>query len=204
MEKERNKLFYFDEKTHTYWSKGKRIPSVSQILSATIFKNKYKDVPPAVLNAAAEFGTNVHYAIETDTYFFLSDQEYRVYSWWKEIEKENFIIVKEQEQKVFNQELWYAGTYDAIANVMGYFSLIDFKTTYSLDLEYLSWQLSMYAYANQVVEKNGIIELLEIKEFDKYFVVWLPKRKKGEVVEIPKKSYQEIEWLVNKYKEEQK
>ena len=67
-EKERNKLFYFDSETHLL-VKRKKIPSVSQILSATIFKNKYKDVPPAVLNAAAEFGTNV-LCYWNDTYFF--------------------------------------------------------------------------------------------------------------------------------------
>ena len=37
----------------------------NSILGATIFKDKYANVPSYILNAKRDFGTNVHKAIET-------------------------------------------------------------------------------------------------------------------------------------------
>jgi len=67
-------------------------------------------------------------------------------------------------------------------------SLADAKTTYNLDLEYISWQLSMY-------------ELAKGKQFKKLYAIWLPKRKPAQLVEVERKSKEEIQWLIKKYKE---
>ena len=75
------------------------------------------------------------------------------------------------------------------ANVNGEYSLIDIKTTAELDLEYLSWQISLYDYPN-------------MKRHDKLYALWLPKRDLGKLVEIPRKSNKEIEELLERFKNE--
>ena len=57
--------------------------------------------------------------------------------------------------------------------------LCDIKTTSELDKEYLSWQLSFY-------------ELATNKHFDKLYAIWLPKKELGELVEIKRKSKEEL------------
>jgi hypothetical protein len=71
------------------------------------------------------------------------------------------------------------------ANVNGKYSLIDIKTTAELDLEYLSWQLSLYDYPNK-------------KRHDKLIAFWLPKRDLGKLVEIKRKTDKEIEELLKR------
>ena len=76
-----------------------------------------------------------------------------------------------------------------IAIVMGVKSMLDIKTTYELDMEYLSWQMSFYYYAKQDYDVKKI------------YAIWLPKRKKGSLVEVQLKTFQEIEYVINLYKE---
>ncbi len=55
--------FIFDEKTHTYWLNGEKIPSVSQILSP-MSRDIYKYIDKDVLENAARRGREVHKMIE--------------------------------------------------------------------------------------------------------------------------------------------
>lgn len=180
-------MIEFIEETHTYLLNGVIIPSVSTILSATLFKDKYGNVPPHILKRAAEFGTGVHKAIETGDWLPLDDKQYEVYMRYLKLVKRANIKPLAHE-KIVSYETLYCGTYDMEAIIDGDMSLVDIKTTYSLDREYLSWQLSMY-------------ELATGKQFDKLYAIWLPKRKGAELVEIERKLPQEIEWLLKKYKE---
>ncbi len=74
-----------------------------------------------------------------------------------------------------------------LAKVNGKRSLIDIKTTYNVDKEYLSWQLGLYNYA--LGEKA-----------EKFYCIWLPKRKSGELIEIKIKSNKEIKEFLNEIK----
>lgn len=171
----------FIKETHQYTVDGIIVPSVSTILKETIFTDKYKAVPEFILKRAAEFGTAVHDAIEHDDNLFLTEEQDRVYQEWKRLQKEEDIVPLEQEQIVhFEKE--YAGTFDMIANIKGEKCLVDIKTTYNLDLEYLSWQLSMYALA---YGHEG-----------KLYAVWLPKKGNGKLVEIETKPYEQIHELL--------
>ena len=171
--------------THQYLVDGILVPSVSTILGATIFKDKYNSVPSDVLAKAAHFGTQVHLAIETSEWLHLSDEEFIVYERWLKLKKQEQITPIEHEQ-VVNHGYDYAGTFDMIADIKSERCLVDIKTTYNLDREYLSWQLSMY-------------ELAKGERFDKLYVIWLPKRKGAELVEIERKSEDEIKGLVRGY-----
>lgn len=174
----------FIKDTHQYTVDGILVPSVSTILRETIFKDKYKNVPEFVLKRAAEFGTAIHDAIEHDDKLFLDEQQERVYDEWKRLQEEENIQPEEQEQ-IVHYQTEYAGTFDMIANIKGEKCLVDIKTTYSLDLEYLSWQLTMYAIA---YGHEG-----------KLYAVWLPKKGKAKLVEVPAKPFHEIHELLEVY-----
>lgn len=177
-------LEYIDE-AHLYLYDGVIIPSVTQILQK-IFKNKYKGVPKFILEEKAKYGSEIHKLIED----LENGKEYNFKSVYQEISIEQYldlkaknnIVVIDQEQMVC-YEGKYAGRYDMTAIVNDSYSLVDIKTTAELDLEYLSWQLSLYEYASRII-------------FSKFYVIWLPKGKMGQLVEVEKKSEEEIEKLL--------
>lgn len=164
---------------------GVIVPSVSEILKEVIFYDKYSDVPEAILKAAATFGTHVHHAVEHDDASALTWDEGLVFDKWLTLKDTYNITPKIHECRVhFGSE--YAGTFDMIADVDGEDVLIDIKTTSKLDLEYLSWQLSMYAFAYNFKGALG--------------VAWIPKRNKPKYQEIERKEdYQIIELLEQYY-----
>ena len=176
---------YIDE-LHLYLYDGEIIPSVSQILHEKIFPNKYKGVPQWILENKAIYGTKVHSIIEK----LENEQKYEIDSvyiqnsinQYLDLKEKNSIEVLEQEQIVCYKGL-YAGRFDMIANINGKRCLCDIKTTAELDLEYLSWQLSMY-------------ELAYGERFDKLIAIWLPKKGLAQIVEIKRKRKSEIEKVI--------
>jgi hypothetical protein len=179
------------EESHTYVVEGKIVLSVTQILS-TIFPNKYKDVPEHILKNKSQYGTKIHEAIEKfeqegiiEKLDYIQEASFNQYL---RLKKEHQIEVIDQEQIIHYKDI-YAGRYDISGYVNGEYSLIDIKTTAELDLEYLSYQLSLYDYPNT-------------KRHDKLIALWLPKRDLGKLVEIPRKSDKEIEELLERFKNE--
>ena len=179
-------LEYIDE-AHLYLYNGVIIPSVSEILNKYLFKDKYKYVPESILKAKAEYGSKVHEAIE---YLEKNNkmleglnihQELSVEQYLKIKEKYNLQVLKQEEMVCYKGI--YAGRFDMLANVNGKECLIDIKTTAELDLEYLSWQLSLY-------------ELAYGKKLEKLYALWLPKKGLGKLIEIERKSLEEIEKVI--------
>lgn len=179
------------EDSHTYIVEGKIVLSVTQILS-TIFPNKYKGIPEHILKNKASYGTKIHEAIEKfESEGIIEKLDYvqeASFNQYLRLKKEYKIEVIDQEKIIHYKDI-YAGRYDMSANVKGEYSLIDIKTTAELDLEYLSYQLSLYDYPNK-------------KRHDKLIALWLPKRDLGKLVEIPRKSDKEIEELLERFRNE--
>ena len=164
---------YIDE-IHTYLINGVIVPSVSQLLHEKVFPDKYKNVPEKILKAKAEYGTEVHSIVEK----LENNEEYNFTSVYIEESIKQYLMLKEkynlkvkEQEKIVNYKDLYAGRFDMIAKINGELCLCDIKTTSELDLEYLSWQLSMY-------------ELAYGKKFDKLIAIWLPKKGLGKIVEI--------------------
>lgn len=179
---------YFDD-IHKYLVNGVIVPSVTEILEK-IFPNKYKNVPRETLMRKATYGTIIHNYIEqsekgliTQELNYIQEASFRQYL---KIKDKYSINVLEQE-KIVNYKDIYAGRFDMIANIGTDYCLCDIKTTASLDKEYLSWQLSLYEYAYG-------------KKFDKLYAIWLPKKDLGKLVEIERKSKEEIEKLLEEIK----
>lgn len=180
-------MIEFIEEGHLYLYNGVIIPSVSEILGF-IFPDKYKDVPEGILERKAEYGTLVHKLTEElDNGKTIEElkQEYQ-FNYIIEASLNQHLKIKKEyelepitmEQRVCYKGL-YAGTYDLEANIKGKFSLIDRKTTAELDKEYISWQLSFY-------------ELASGREYEKFYVEWLPKKGLGKLVEIKRKTKKEL------------
>ena len=181
----------FIENGHIYLYQGIVIPSVSEILKF-LFPNKYKNIPTNILVNKSEYGTKIHEAIEKfESEGIIEKLDYMQeasFNQYLRLKKEHNIEVIDQEKIIHYKDI-YAGRYDMSANVNGEYSLIDIKTTAELDLEYLSWQLSLYDYPNK-------------KRHDKLIAFWLPKRDLGKLVEIPRKSDKEIEELLERFRNE--
>lgn len=193
-------MIEFLKEEHLYLVDGVITPSVTQILQF-LFPDKYKDVPPEILVKKAEYGSILHKVIEIAE----QEQTFEINTLKQKIKGINYLIessfkqylkikekynleVIEQEQIVAYKDL-YCGTFDMVANVEGVKSLIDIKTTAELDIEYLSWQLSFY-------------ELAKGEKFKKLYVIWLPKKGLGQLIEIPRKSKEELLEVLDKYLKE--
>lgn len=186
-------MIEFLEDTHTYLVDGIITPSVTQILTATLFKDQYKDVPKYILDNAAKFGTKVHRAIETGDTSDLGLYSGIAYEQYERVIRRHEINVHQQEKIVHYDDL-YTGTFDMTGYVDKFHSIIDVKTTYALNEEYLSWQLSFYKYAYEKMHNN-------LSEIYKAYVIWLPKNDVGQLIEIEFKTFDEVMDLVRQYKE---
>ncbi len=188
-------MLEFIEEEHLYLFEGVIIPSVSEILSF-IFPDKYAGVPEWILERAAEYGILIHELCEKiDLGETLEElkQEYK-FNYIVEATLKQHLKLKEKhgikpismERRVcYKGE--FGGTYDLEADVKGAFSLIDRKTTAELDEEYISWQLSFY-------------ELASGKTYEKFYVEWLPKKQLGQLIEIEKKTKEELLDMLEKFK----
>ena len=175
---------------HHYEHDGKPVPRVTEIISSCRhneslmgwanhlgFKHQsYKNV----LNAAADYGTAVHSALEkyikgepipdgTPT-----EPMEAFELWWKQLTRDNDV-------KVLGQEFvltcpWYGGTYDMLLNINGKPWLVDFKTSNHIRVEY-SLQLAAYRnmlkYNNIVKDLSGFVVLRLCKhspEFEEFII----------------------------------
>ncbi len=190
-------MIEFLEEDHLYLYDGVIIPSVSEILHY-IFPNKYKNVDKETLNKKAVYGSKVHEAIECleqgKTLPELDENQQFSIRQWQRLKEKNNIKVLIQEQMIHYNDK-YAGRFDMVANVNGYLSLCDIKTTATLDKEYLSWQLSFYELANESMYHTG---------FEKLYAIWLPKGNYGELIEIERKSKIELLRILKEFKENRK
>lgn len=182
-------MIEFISESHTYLYQGVIVPSVTSILSSTIFRKMYEGVPKYILNNKAQFGTNVHRAIETDDSSHLNQVEMISYQQWLKLKERYEIAPKKQEILVHYEDL-YCGTLDMIAVVNDELIINDIKTTAKLDEDYLSWQLSFYKYAYEQMFNENLV---------KGYVTWLPKKELGQFIEIPFKTKDEVLSLVAEY-----
>ena len=173
-------MITFEESTHTYTTEmGRVIPSVSEVVGE-ILGDQYSSVPRHILEAAAQFGTDVHSAIEMYNLTGLVDQN-APGNQLGCLEEYIKLLVKHDIKPLKNEVMVhykhiYAGTFDLIAHQGGQLALIDYKTTAQLNEDWLLWQLNLYRLAYESMTEDKIERLTGI---------WLPKGKLGKAVEVP-------------------
>lgn len=120
----------FDARTHTYRHGGRVVPGVTSVLEQL----QYLDgVPWAVLEAAREFGTNVHLACHLWNQGILNvealDPALKPYlADWIAFLNETGFYVTASESRIFHQTFRYAGTADAFGTWQKTSWVVDIKS----------------------------------------------------------------------------
>ena len=162
----------FDEEYHRYYLDRQELKGITGVISRYLFPNKYNNVPESILNKAKDKGHEIHKACEMYNIFPTiwddSIPELRQYVALLENHK---IVPHEAEYLVSNEET-HATKIDMVDEN---YNLYDIKTTYTLDKNYLSWQLSICAYLFEH-ENPGVTA-------GKLYGIWL--RDTAKLVEVP-------------------
>lgn len=173
-------MIEFNPETHEYFSDGKKLISVTQLMRKHGLTPDYSGVPASVLAAKAERGTLVHKEIETyiktgEIGFTAECAEFAAYC-----DREG-IDPKESETIVYNDIA--AGTIDLVYMQGGKTYLADYKTTATLHTDAVAWQLSIY-------------KALFGKQIDGLKVFHFPEGGTLSVHDVPEKPAEEVQRLL--------
>lgn len=174
-----HKLVFYED-THTYLVDDEVVPSVTQILHETIFKNKYKDVDEETLKRASIKGTAMHKAIEEYELKGIetSIPELKSYKTLKRLYGFDVLYTEIPIIVEIDGKVVCAGKLDQIIElpIDNYRTIIcvnDFKRTSTLDTEYLAYQETIYAigfeqcYGGIINELRGTHLREDKKQFKK-------------------------------------
>lgn len=183
----------FDEAAHRYFLIGDDFTSVqyagvTSILSKVLFPRKYEGVDEEVLQRAARRGTRVHELCQaTDTIPTDAQEGDDAYQAevenYKALKAEHGITMIANEYLISNADWGIASQIDCVDSEG---NLYDIKTTYTLDKEYVSWQLSFYAALFELQNPG--------RNAGKLYAVWL-RGDKCELVEVERKEIEQL-WRV--------
>jgi hypothetical protein len=169
----------FNEEEHTYTLGGKQLHGITGMLSRQLFADKYKDIPEYILKRAAERGTEIHKDCEFTDATGLEPQTTEGKN-YLELRKDFNVIANEY---TVSDNEYFASNIDCVWEKDGEVILADIKTTAHLDKEYLSWQLSIYAYLFEL--QNPELKVSGL------YGVWLKDDKK-QLVTINRRPTEEI------------
>lgn len=175
----------FNEVDHTYNYLGSFLSGVTSLLHRTLFANKYRGIDAAVLAKAAEYGHNIHEQIELVDTLGVESNTPAVQAYLQM--KQSLGLTTLANEYLVSDESYIASSIDIIFDDL---TLADIKTTSKLDMEYLSWQLSMYAYLFEM-QNPGL-------KVPKLLAIWLPKPQYGKpnIIEVPRKSNDALKVLI--------
>lgn len=179
----------FDAATHTYHLDGVVLQGITGTLIRRAFPDKYKDVDPEVLAEAARKGHELHEAIQNYDRFGIASDDERVRN-YVELKQGRGLITVENEYLVSDNE-HYASSIDIVMrNVLDEVTLVDVKTTYTLDRASTALQLSIYK--RWFEQQNDGLKVAHI------CALWLPNRNHSicELVELSPVSAEVIDALI--------
>lgn len=179
----------FDQEAHTYTNEetGEMMKGITSTLLKRLFPDKYKDVPEAVLKKAAERGSFVHEEIELAESIGIEPTTK---------EARNYLILKDEHGLKLIANEWTVSDMEHYAtNIDGIYEggkdnevwLADYKTTYKLDRDSLSWQLSICAFFLEL-NNPGL-------KVGKLLGIWL-RDDIAEVVEVARREDKEVMALI--------
>lgn len=166
----------FTEQDHTYTLHDKQLSGITGMIREKLFPHKFDGISEEKLQAAAERGTAVHKLIELGDTTMAGNirhenkQYERAAMYYINLRTNRGMYAIANEYCV-TDEYVYATNIDCVwaANPYGNeVILADIKTTYELDREYLSWQLSVCAYLFEL--QNPHLRVVGLTG------IWLPFR----------------------------
>ena len=167
----------FDEFQHTYTNEnGKLLSGVTALLKRQLFADKYSGISEATLEKASERGNLIHRQIEMYESLGVGEAATPELEAYIKLKEENGFKTVATELLVSDEEN-VASSIDIVFEKILRVFLVDVKTTSSLDMEYLSWQLSIYKYL--FLLKNPTAKVRGL------FAIWLPKPQYGKPKLVP-------------------
>ena len=129
--------------THQYFHPGTGIflSGITSMLSRQLFPQKYEGIPQSTLDAAAQKGSAVHEECADYACFGTKGKLPETKAFAELLRA--YHIEPHMAEYTVSDEKRFASKIDLIDNS---YNLYDIKTTSALDLEYVKWQLSCYAY----------------------------------------------------------
>lgn len=136
----------FNEQGHTYRLGDKELMGITPVLQRRLFPDKYADIDPEILSKAAARGTAIHRYCEIYDDLGIITEDCAEVKKYAAIREAIGLVPIAREYIVTDGE-HYASKIDAVyeGDECGVI-LNDLKTTDHLDKEYVSWQLSIYAW----------------------------------------------------------
>ncbi len=166
-------IVIFDDDAHKYYLDGKELSGITKVIKKHLFHDKYDGVSDEKLDIAKEKGSLIHKLCELVDEIGIKDEREEV---------KNYIYLKEKygleyicSEYLVSDNKHFATCIDKVYKSDDGYNLADIKTTYTLDKEYLSWQLSINAFFFEL-QNPGI-------KVNKLYGIWL-KDSNRELVEI--------------------
>lgn len=156
----------FNPNDHTYYlpEKDKYLSGITGMLQRQLFPDTYTCVPKPILEQSAEYGTNVHRSLELFDMEWANDGSQEVSDYIK-LCTDNDLVHETSEYLITDNEN-YASMIDKVYRVDDTtFDIGDIKTygvMTSEKSEMARWQLSIYAYLFEMMNKNAKIRRIFI------------------------------------------
>ena len=154
----------FNKELHEYWLGNKQLSGITGMLQRQLFPNEFDGIPEAMLQEAAQYGTEVHESIEMFDTFWINDGTQEVQDYIS-LCNEYDLVHERSEYTVTDGNDW-ASNIDKVYRVSdNSFSIGDIKTYGTMTSEKIEkarWQLSIYAYFFELQNKGARVEKLFI------------------------------------------
>ena len=191
------------EGMHHYILGLNELTGVTTILKDVIYRDKYTGIDEAVLRNAADRGTAIHEAVQA----YMMGVDYELDPDLQPYELDARVawdawtnnpacagLVAEAVEYLVSDCKEIASKIDVVRKVgEGKYAIADIKTTYQVDIEYVSWQLSVYKYLLERQNPNS--EVVQMQVF------WYNRREKmWRLDDIPDKGTAEVERLLDAWR----
>ena len=154
----------FDEENHTYLLGDKYLSGITGMLQRQMYSHEFEGIPKDVIDAAAQYGTDVHHSCEDFDFSWINDGTQEVQD-YIQICKENNLTHECSEYTVTDGSDW-ASRIDKVYRVSDdTFDIGDIKTYGVMTADKLAkakWQLSIYAYLFELQNKKAKVNRLFI------------------------------------------
>lgn len=164
----------FNEEDHTYELNGKQLSGITDLLHRQLFPDEFDGINPTVLNAAAEYGTQVHLSCESFDKDWINDGTTEVQDYIQICTTEN-LSHERSEYTITDGQNW-ASRIDKVYRVNeDTFNIADLKTygtMTSQKLDKARWQLSLYAYMFELQNPKAKV--------DRLFVIHIRNKEKAD------------------------
>ena len=147
----------FNPENHTYELNGTYLSGITELLQRQLFPNEYVNIPKAILQQAAAYGTSVHQSCEDFDSQWINDGTQEVQDYIELCTTHN--LTHEASEYTVTDFTAFASNIDKVFRISSNtFDLADLKTYGKMTpekLEKARWQLSIYAYLFELQNKKA-------------------------------------------------